>query len=527
MTTETILMQIPVDQIVESKTNPRQHFDEKGLGDLVESIKVKGIIVPLLLRPVNNHFEIIAGARRFRAAKAVGLQDVPAVVRKMTDAEAEEIRVIENLQREGVHPLDEAEGYKRLLDTKRYDVAALAAKVGKSASYIHQRLALNTLIPAAKEELWKEGITLGHALLLAKLQPVDQKDLLHSDCNGSLRDLQEAIQRNVMCVLDATAFDKKDPLLVPKAGACTVCPKRTGFNKELFADIAKKDRCTDPACFAGKIEAHLTRVERQAAAKNIKLVRLSMENRYNCEKGLIPRASEWDSSSGGWRSAKKGCLDPKRGLMVQGGGIGRLLDVCTNSDCKSCNPKAERGGSYHSEKQKPGDRYKRRIEIWENKVAQETRNRLRTAVLPLIKGPVKRWHLLALLRETMDAAHSCSFEDTAKLVGLKWPDTRRGWDTDDIKEADKLLAKADDNQILRFIFAIATHRDMIHFPSFGRIDIELLTPLIAIHGGGKIDAKKIEAQVRKELDKKKPKPPKVKVQAKKTAKGKQPKKVKK
>src|SRR5690349_14605367 len=140
MATTSNLMMIALDKIVPSKTNPRKQWVENGLKELSESIKASGVLQPILLRPLNGSgkFEIIAGERRFRAAKLAELPELPAIVRKMGDQEAMELQIVENLQREDVHPLDEANGYRALLDLKGEDkkpvhtAASIAAKVGKS-----------------------------------------------------------------------------------------------------------------------------------------------------------------------------------------------------------------------------------------------------------------------------------------------------------------------------------------------------------------------------------------------------------
>src|SRR6476619_1398759 len=106
---------IAIELVKPSATNPRKYFDEGKLAELAASIKAKGVIVPLVTRAVNGHYEIVAGERRWRASKIAGLATVPVVVRELTDVQVLEIQLIENLQREDVHPLEEADGFARLL----------------------------------------------------------------------------------------------------------------------------------------------------------------------------------------------------------------------------------------------------------------------------------------------------------------------------------------------------------------------------------------------------------------------------
>jgi ParB family chromosome partitioning protein len=108
-------LDIPMKELVESNANPRKSFDEGALDELAESIRSKGVLSPLLVRRVNGHFEIVPGARRYRAAQWAGLEEIPVRVSTFSDAEALEIQIIENIQRADVHPFEEAQGFRALL----------------------------------------------------------------------------------------------------------------------------------------------------------------------------------------------------------------------------------------------------------------------------------------------------------------------------------------------------------------------------------------------------------------------------
>src|SRR5258707_11420570 len=143
---------VPLAELVESTTNPRKTFDEKGLQELAESIRSKGVLLPLLVRPVNGHYEIVAGERRYRASKLAGRDTVPATVRELSDAECLEVQLIENLLRTDLHPFEEAQGFRALLDREggAYTVEKISAKTAKAASFIANRLKLLDLAkPAA------------------------------------------------------------------------------------------------------------------------------------------------------------------------------------------------------------------------------------------------------------------------------------------------------------------------------------------------------------------------------------------
>jgi ParB/RepB/Spo0J family partition protein len=138
---------IPLHQLQASPFN-RKRFDAAKMAELTQNVGLQGIIVPIVARPLpsGDGFEIVAGERRYRAAKAAGLVDIPAIVRELTDAQALELQVIENGQREDVHPLEEAEGYERSevreSDGTKYTADDIALKVGKSRSYVFNRLKL-------------------------------------------------------------------------------------------------------------------------------------------------------------------------------------------------------------------------------------------------------------------------------------------------------------------------------------------------------------------------------------------------
>lgn len=167
------LVEMHFSSLVESRSNPRRHWDQAKLEELASSIREKGVIEPIIVRPIEHElFEIVAGHRRARAAKLAGQSTIPAIVRALTDTQALELAVIENGQREDVHPLDEALGYEALMDLDRaYSVAVVAAKVGKTESYIYRRLKLLQLIPPVQKAFEADALTVAHAERLARLTP--------------------------------------------------------------------------------------------------------------------------------------------------------------------------------------------------------------------------------------------------------------------------------------------------------------------------------------------------------------------
>jgi len=263
---------LPVAKVSESKSNPRKSFGD--MTELIESVRTKGVLVPVLCRPSADGWDLVFGARRLRAAQAAGLAEIPAMVREMTDREVLEVQVIENLQRADVHPLEEAEGFKALHEQYGVAVEELAAKTGKSTAFVRNRLKLCSLHPSAKEAFFSGAINASVAQLLARmpeqLQEKAASELLNFP-NGtepvSHRRALDFIQSRYMLSLTEAPFDVTDATLHPEAGACSTCPKRTGNQRELFSDVASEDVCTDPDCFAEKKErVWQLRVERAREA---------------------------------------------------------------------------------------------------------------------------------------------------------------------------------------------------------------------------------------------------------------------
>lgn len=156
-----------VDRIISGRFQPRRQFSEEYLKELAESIRRNGIMQPIVVRPVkNSQYEIIAGERRWRAAKLAGLLEVPVVVRDVEDRQALELALIENIQRQDLSPLEEAAGFQRLIDEFGHTQEALAGAVGKSRSHVANLLRLLALPESIKTLLNEAKITMGHARAL-------------------------------------------------------------------------------------------------------------------------------------------------------------------------------------------------------------------------------------------------------------------------------------------------------------------------------------------------------------------------
>jgi ParB family chromosome partitioning protein len=165
------IIQLPLGDLTSGKYQPRTHFDEQSLQELAESIRINGIMQPILVRPLveKRHgasYEIIAGERRWRAARLAGLLEVPVIIRDIEDVKALELALIENIQRQDLSALEEAEGYQQLMDDFSYTQEELSNVVGKSRSHIANCLRLLSLPETIKDYLSKGEITAGHARAL-------------------------------------------------------------------------------------------------------------------------------------------------------------------------------------------------------------------------------------------------------------------------------------------------------------------------------------------------------------------------
>lgn len=298
----TELIQIAPALIAPSLTNPRKTFNPERLTELAESIKASGVHSPLLLRPlpadrlqdtftnrtegaVLPTYELVTGERRLRASIMAEQETIPALVRALTDDEVLEIQIIENLQRDDLSELEEAEGYEMLmhhgLDGHTLTAEQVGAKIGKGRSYVYNRLKLLDLCPEARDAMRAGKMDASKGLLVARIpdHKLQIKALkAFTEPNGysgdtmSVRAAVDWLRKNVMLKLSDAVFSIKDAKLVPGAGSCTDCPKRTGANPELFSDIDSPDVCTDVKCFQVKIDAHNEKVVEKARAKGIEVI---------------------------------------------------------------------------------------------------------------------------------------------------------------------------------------------------------------------------------------------------------------
>lgn len=269
-----MFQEIKLSDLVPSMFNYRKKCDfllgtlyEKGMEELTASVKERGILEPIIVRPLSGKkkgkFEVVAGSRRHRAAIAAKIGVVPAIVKELSDEEALEVQIVENSQREDPNPIDEAFGFKRLLDMGHHTPDTLAVKLNKSIAYVLGRVKLADLDGKVQERVSSGGLSLGHAILCTRLRnPEDQREFMREvvDRDWSVREAADQLDRYCMKLKDAV-FDTL---------GCASCASRSRNQTALFPELKKTDECADSACFVAKTQEHWSAVLEGKKAQGFK-----------------------------------------------------------------------------------------------------------------------------------------------------------------------------------------------------------------------------------------------------------------
>lgn len=286
--------QTPLKDLKNCETNGRGHSDSAALKELTASVRAHGILQPLIVRRVKDgtaagatsHLVVVCGHRRLEAARLAGLEAVPVLERELTDEQAAEIQLIENLQREDLSPLDEAQAIERLMTLVPLDEAA--ARLGKSRAYLASRTMLTRLPQEARLALEAGTLCLSVALMLARIPDDTLREQVAAEVQGGRQvydpDADESIHvpltvaearkafERTMLKLEHATFDTQDPMLLELAGSCTGCLKRTGNDADLFGDVDDRNVCTDPACFRDKRDLGWAVRKAEAIAKGYQVL---------------------------------------------------------------------------------------------------------------------------------------------------------------------------------------------------------------------------------------------------------------
>ena len=252
-----VVKPIPLVQISPNPDQPRKTFNETELQDLAKSIKEQGVLVPIILRSVQNKpylYEIVAGERRYRAAQIAGLIEIPALVKTLTDQNAMEIALIENVQRENLNPIEEADVYKNLMEKCQYSLTDVSKLIGKSESYIRNLMRINSL-PESVKELIKDGqISASHARTIAVSENPEQlaQDIINNKL--SVSETQQRVKKTnrskssrnfTQSNLDLAYVEKIESRLSAKLGADVKLREKRGGAGQFVISFANRVQMED------------------------------------------------------------------------------------------------------------------------------------------------------------------------------------------------------------------------------------------------------------------------------------------
>jgi ParB/RepB/Spo0J family partition protein len=296
------LVEVHPLQAINSPTNPRRRrgLDVDSLRTMADSLATHGLMQPIVVRPLpasrvmetsamdpRPAYELIAGERRWRAAQLAELATMPMLVRELSDEAVLELQLVENIEREDLDAMEEAEGFALLRDKLGYTVEQIAERMGKGRgpSYVRKRMKLLDLTPASREAMYDGTLQLSTGLLVARYPAERQAEvvkhiasLARKTTAGAepmpFREVSSALYRKFNTLLGTAAFDTTDPTLVMHAGACSACPKRSGAHLDLFEGPtdAGADSCLDTACWAEKKAAHVQRIHADARARGLQVL---------------------------------------------------------------------------------------------------------------------------------------------------------------------------------------------------------------------------------------------------------------
>ncbi len=510
------MQDIPLTHIQESKTNPRRQFDETKLAELADNIRQHGVLQPVLVRPLPDaeagYYELVAGARRFRASKLAKRETIPVCVRELTDTECLELQLIENLQRADVHELDEARGYSALMQLQpdTYTVETLAEKVGRSEQYVYARLRLLHLVDEAQQAFYVGKLTVAHAFEVARLQPDDQRRAL-AECfpqyrttEAALKDkkaeavtvrsLREWIEREIHLDISHAPFDAQDEKLLPPAGSCAACPKRTGNNPLLFPEVRQKSICTDRACYQAKIEALVQIRITPLKESGEKPLRVSHAPAWQTKKPQPDVLYEGQYR----RIAKKAeCPQTKSAVVIDGPDAGKLLHVCRDQKCKvhagvtRCQPS-------------PQERAARAKEILAERIEKLTRVRILNTIRKKLTAALTLGELEMIALDYFERLGQDNHRRLFRLYGWEEKKTKTSWGgscVDYRAVAKKAIGEMSPMEVQHFLVVCSLVSDLCCPGYDPRQPLAKDSNLARAAARHKIDTAKLSAAVREELSK--------------------------
>ncbi|HYO69062.1 MAG TPA: ParB/RepB/Spo0J family partition protein [Archangium sp.] len=239
------VLKLPIEALRRDTLQPRRHFDEEKLRELTESIKAQGVLMPVLVRKDGDGYKLIAGERRWRASQLAGLHEIPAIVREVTEVEAFELALVENLQRADLNPMEEAEGYHRLVEEFGLTQEQVAQRVGKERSTVANALRLLGLPPEVKNMVAEGNLSAGHARALLGVPRIPEMNELAQQVAArklSVRDTEKLVQQ----AKGGKAKDSGKP--------AKVSPQVKALTEELQRILGTKVRLVEKSSGKGTIE---------------------------------------------------------------------------------------------------------------------------------------------------------------------------------------------------------------------------------------------------------------------------------
>jgi len=346
-----VSIMLDLAQIDLTSANPRRTRDETRFAELVANVRQLGVLQPILVRPNPSdatRYIVVAGERRTRAALEAGLKQIPAVVRQLDEKEALAVAVFENLHREDIHPIEEAEAFERLIAAYQWTAEQVGERIGKSKAYVYGRLKLTALGEKGRQAFYEGRLDASTALLIARI-PGEQlqsqslaKLLQRNNGHPTYREAVDFIHRECMVRLSDAPFKLTEATWPSQVGSCKACPKRSGNAPELFHDVDGANVCTDPACYREKVAAHNQRTMDAASARGERVIAGEEAKRlyphgphYGTPKGFMRPDVTTDLGGGKWGKPSevlKGDDRPKATLVHIDG---RLIELWPTQDVRA------------------------------------------------------------------------------------------------------------------------------------------------------------------------------------------------
>lgn len=404
---DEVIIDIPLAQLHDSPFNPRTMFNEAKLLEMAETMRppLGRVQQPIVVRPVQlrpllagadtfDDYQIVFGHRRRRAAELAGLDKIRAIVRSMTDEEVKRAQIVENLQREDVHPIEEAEGFDKLMREHGISADQIAEQTGSSRSYVYGRLKLLQACPPVRKACLEGKVDAEVALLIARLrtEKLQAKALariegkywsLEDGGKKSYRNIRDLLKEEFTLDLKGALFDVTAADLLHNAGACVTCPKRS-CNAPEFADLlvetetsygrtqrAEPNLCTDPDCFAAKKAAHLQREASKLKAEGAVVIegnkaRAAIDAQGNIKGAYIALKDAKAQCKASYEAGgQANMIDPASVVLIQDPRTGKTekavhVDTLKSVGVKVADPKQRQADTWQEQQKRDAEKRKKR-----------------------------------------------------------------------------------------------------------------------------------------------------------------------